>query len=333
MLSTISPIYLPSYLLNYILRPTVNHIQFNLGDYSNNVLFYKTALKNRINYSSKMLSKFEKYCIFHQLIGQAFLISSKLSRSLRLFRWIIFSLNIVFTVLCTKELFHHIGSQFKESNFFHGIFASATVVPILFAMLANIHSPNRIQSICDALIAVLKDLELKFNLTGVQRTFLKVYNKKIAWILFSVIILLISHGLILPKNVSRTIDIVYIVLDFQKDCLILQCVFYMDLIKLILKVLGVHMIKVTKNQKLNAHQKAHILSKLKWIHLSLWEIMKCINDHYGWTLITILFDAFINILRMIYLQFLYFHSPDRLLLHVTRKYLMIYLCYKMLVVR
>lgn len=272
-----------------------------------------------------MLSKFEKYCIFHQLIGQTFLLSNKFTKSMRVLGWFIFLLNITITILCTKELSHHVSTQFKASNFFVSMFASVTIFPILFAMLANIRSPHRNQLICDALLEVLKDVEVKFHLTNVQRVFWRLYNKKIAWIFASFSIYAMSRIFIVPKHISRPLDIAYCVLNFQIDCLILQCVFYADSIKLILNVLGRHIIKVMRSRKLNVNQKMHILTKLKWMHLSLWEIMKCINAHFGWTLIAILFDAFTNLLRMIYLQFMDFHNftmsaHDYSKLHITRKY-------------
>lgn len=266
------------------------------------------------------------------MIGQVFLMSAKLSRPVRLVGWIVAMINVVFNIVSAIELFRHIGIQFKDSNVFHGLFSSTTIIPILFAAFANIYSPNRIQQICDAFGCILRDVETKFNVLGAQRLFYNTYNRKMAWIMLSFLILLLPYGVAFPSNTATTMHIVYIVLNFQKDCLVLQCVFYADFIKLILRVLGVHMAKVAKSRQLDCQQKRKMLLKLKWMHLNLWEVMKCVNEHHGWTLIAIIFDAFIYILRMIFLQFLYLNSLDTSTNNLTRKYAILslfsqFLCY------
>lgn len=268
-----------------------------------------------------MLSKFEKYCIFHQLIGQVFLLSAKLSRSIRLIGWITVMVNVVLNISSAVKLFRHIYIQLKDSNVFHGLFSSTTIIPILFATFANIYSPNRIQEICNAFGCILRDVETKFKVIGVQRMFFNTFKKNMGWILLSFLILLIPYGVSFPLNTAGSNDVVYLVLNFQKDCLVLQCIFYADFIRLMLKVLGVYLINMAQSRQLNYNQKKKMLLKLKWMHLNLWEVMKCVNEHHGWTLIAIVFDAFVYILRMIFLEFLYLHSHDTSTKNMTRNYL------------
>lgn len=255
------------------------------------------------------LGKFKKYFIFYLLIGQISFYPCKSSKCARYLGWFIQFIYSLVIIICSSTLLRHSLQEFKETFNFYGFLASTILIPSVASAISNIFSPDGIKHIINSIMCVLKEVETKFkslNSFDIQLHFIRAYNRKIIIIFLNCSVYGLFRALFLPSYLSRNLNVSITLLYFYKDCIILHFIFYVELLTSILKLLSIRLANLSKSKKLNQHQIIVILMKITSIHSCIWNIIKMVNNHFGWTLIMILSEALIDSVRMIYWIFWYF---------------------------
>lgn len=217
-------------------------------------------------------------------------------------------------------LYDHLNFEVAEYGTVFGIYAVLVLAPVMSAFINNFLAPHRVFEIIDSIDCVLLNSGIDLSRINTEHKFFKVINRNIAQTLCSFGILVASRYINRPFYTTSNLNIVVMILYFYKHYVILQSVYLIELSKLCLALLSTRMLEYGQIKKMNQHQMIMALSKLKLMHLDVWEIIHRINSHFGWTFIAMFFEAFINASRATYLLIICFYDFEESRHTVLRKY-------------
>lgn len=233
----------------------------------------------------------------------------------RVFTLITLLANIVFVHI----LFEHLAFEMAEFKTVFGIYGGLVLIPFSIACIPNILAPRRILDILDTMYQIVSANELVLNMSNSEYNFHKTINRTLIQAVFSFFIAVALRWVETPFYSTNSLSGFVLSLDFYRHYLIVYMAYLIELVKHILGLSSVRMLDHSKARKLNEHQMIQALSKIRLIHLEIWEIVKQINGHFGWTFIAIFFESFINSSRSIYKVIVYFYADGSRHM-VLRKY-------------
>lgn len=259
--------------------------------------------------------------IYHHRIAKLLFISCKFSGRSKLRKYAFSFINLLILLACIDVFFEHLVLEHAKYKTVFGLYSVLILGPAISAFISNLISPHGTAEIIKSIDSVFLSNELNPGKINIEYTFTKAISCHIVNISFSLIVLIVSRWIDRPfYSMNNSLSIVVIILNFSKNFTILQCVYLIELSKMILELLSLRMLEHSQMKRMNGHQSIQALFKLKRIHLRIWEIIDGINKHYGSTFIVIFAEAYINASRALYILFIYFYDFEGSHHVVLRKY-------------
>lgn len=264
--------------------------------------------------------------IYDHCIGKLLFISCKFTEHSKFWEYTFSLFNLLILFACIDVFFEHLLVEHAKYKTMFGLYSVLILGPPISVFISNLISPRGTAEIIKSINCVFLSNELKPEKINIEYTFTKAISCHIINISFSFIALIVSRWIDRPfYSMNNALSIVVIILNFCKNITILQCMYLIELSKMILELLSLTMLELSQMKRMNQHQAIEALSKLKRIHLRVWEIINGINRQYGSTFIVIFAEAYINASRALYILFIYFYDFEGSHQVVLRKYKFIFL--------
>lgn len=247
--------------------------------------------------------------IYHHRIAKLLFILCKFTNRSKFRQYALSLINLLILLACIDVFVDHLVLEQAKYKTVFGLYSVLILGPALSVFISNLISPYGTTEILNSIDTVFMSNELRQGKESIEHTFTRTITWHIINITLSFIVLIVSRWIDRPfYSMNNSLSFVVIFLNFCKNVTILQCVYLIEMSKMILELLSLRMLEHSQIKKLNEHQMMQVLIKLKRIHLSVWEILNRINKHYGSTFIVIFAEAYINASRALYILFIYFYD-------------------------
>lgn len=235
-------------------------------------------------------------------------------------RWIPLICHTFITIVCSRVICGHSFMKIKRIGSSYGLFTAAVLLSSIFPILSNVFFWNSAGKIVQLCVNSMKQLERRFGARADWNFLLKTFIRMAILSFCMFTIFLIVRFTVTTSVFNTKFDLAFCTMHFFRFAFINYFVFHMALFNSVSEFLNINLKQMRDSKRLNKIQMYDLLLYVTRFHHRLWGIARAIDNRFGWTILAVLFDLFVNIMNMAYWIFWYLDSYNGRLTAVIRKY-------------
>lgn len=250
--------------------------------------------------------EFIRYQIGFFILGQTTIIPGNIRFGF-IVRWIPIAIHfclIVFFFKFTILTFIRIV-EMRTSYLLYGV---AILITSISSIIMNLFLPYAAQNLAKSCMTLVEDVEQKFRVPFEWRYFVKSFNITMMLSLLAFALAFIGRFLHNVPHLRPGMDTIIITMNFFEILSIDYIVFHVALYSLILHFLNFNLKQMAEMNHLPKERLRDILSYVTNVHQRVWAISIAIDNRFGWQLLAVLFESFINLIHTVYATFWYLDS-------------------------
>lgn len=280
-----------------------NKIDPNSCRYSINVI-NQTIIKTII---IMHFAKLIRYQIGFFILGQSTIIPGNIRFGFIL-RWIPIFINFCLIVFFFKSFTIFTFIRIIEIKTIYLLYGVAILTTNFSSIIINLILPYAAQKLVESCITLLKHLEQKFGVPFEWRYFVNSFNITLWLSLFAFALGFFGRFIHNVSHLRPGMDAIIVTMNFFDILSIDYIIFHVALYSLILQFLNFNLKQMAELNHLPKKQLQDILSYVTEVHQRLWSISIAIDNRFGWQLLAVLFESFIQIIHTVYSTFWYLDS-------------------------
>lgn len=252
-------------------------------------------------------AELNRYQIGFFIVGQSTIVPGKI-RFRFILRWIPILIHFCLIVCFFKFFAIHTLIRVHETKFSYLLYGISIMITSISSIIMNLILPCAAQNLIKSCIALLNDLEKMFGVPFEWRYFVNSFNITILLSLIAFTLAVFGRFIHSAAHLKPGMDTIILTMNFFEISTIDYVVFHVALYSLILHFLNFNLKRMAELNHLPKEQLRHILSYVSKVHQRLWSISIAIEHRFGWQLLAILFESFINLTHTVYSTFWYLDS-------------------------
>lgn len=252
-------------------------------------------------------AELNRYQIGFFILGQSTIVPGRIRFGFIL-RWIPIFINFCLIVCFFKIFTIHTFIRIVETKVSYLLYGISILITSISSIIMNLILPYAAQKLIESCIALLKDLERKFGVPFEWRYFMNSFNITILISLFAFTLAFFGRFIDNVAHLKPGMDTIILTMNFFEILSIDYVVFHVTLYSLILHFLNFNLKQIAELNHLPKEQLRDILSYVSKVHQRLWSISIAIERRFGWQLLAVLFESFINLIHTVYSTFWYLDS-------------------------
>lgn len=277
-------------------------------------------------------SDLNRYLFAFFIIGQSTFIPLCPKYRIRfILRWIPLIIHIFITIASLYVIHDNSFMKIKRIGSFYRLFSAAVTLSSILSIFSNIFMPNAAERIFELCVCMVKDLEKHFGMATNVDSLLRPYKQNMLITIGIFLIFITMRFAVYTPVLNRNTDFALIAMYFFRYVFINYFIFHVILYHSIFEFLNKNLERISdpmNGKKLNKIQLYNQLAYVTTVHQRLWQISRTIDYRFGWTLLGLLLESFINIMNMAYWIFWYLNSYTGTLTVILRNYSITYCKYK-----
>lgn len=249
-------------------------------------------------------AKLIRYQIGFFILGQSTIVPGNIRFGFIL-RWI-----PIFIKCCLIVFFFNFSTiytfiRITEKRFSYLLYGVAILITSISSIIMNLIFPYAAQKLVKSCIVLLKDLEQKFGVPFEWRYFVNSFNITMWLSLVALLLAFFGRMVHHVPHLRPGMDAMILTMNFFEILSVDYIVFHVALYSLVLHFLNFNLKQMAELNRLTKKQLRDILSYVTEVHQRLWSISIAIDKRFGWQLLAVLFESFINLIHTVYLTFWY----------------------------
>lgn len=264
---------------------------------------------------------FNKYFLLYFLTAQTLCDSKVLKRSF--LKYIPLLVHLVVTIICADPTIDdRCRSDKSLTDWFLDIFKLNFIMPSILMIVSNISTKSEFQNIPHIMFDLITDIEQYFGVNFRAEKFKRSHNYNIFIRTSFHLFTLIYREFIPVFACSKMTGRIIASMNIFNIAFELYFLFHIDMMHSLLQFFNANL-RYLKSAKLDECQRFHILSYISYVHCEIWLIKSHIERRFGWTLLAVLLDKFIQFTIHPFDMFR-LGANNGSVLQITRKYVFLF---------